>query len=277
MTDAMTRNEGSLTIVGTGIEFAGQLTPAARTWIETADKVLHAVADPLTMHWLQRLNGSAEALPYNTENAYRRQTYRDMVARILAEVRTGADVCAVFYGHPGVLADPAHLAASQARREGYFVQMLPAVSALDCLLCDLGVDPGKHGCQSFEATDFLIRHRRYDPTSILVLWQIAMIGNRGFDSPETRSSQKRGLAVLSEALAVDYGADYEVVVYEAAVFRPIAQPFIERTTFAGLPDVEVTTRSTLYVPPMSARRVDHDMMARLGMIPDDAEPSRRQR
>ena len=50
-------------------------------------------------------------------------------------------------------------------REGFNAQMLAGISAEDCLFADLGLDPGKNGCQSFEATDFLIRRRQFEPTS----------------------------------------------------------------------------------------------------------------
>ena len=188
---------GSLTVVGTGIQLVGHLTLAAKAWIEQADKVLFAVADPVTAKWLQTLNPTAEALPYNTNNQRRRETYREMVDRILAEVRQELNVCAVFYGHPGVFAYPTHEAIKQARHEGFRAQMLPGISAEDCLFADLGIDPGRNGCQSFEATDFLIRRRKFDPTSALILWQIAMTGNLGFYQKE---SLLRGLKVLNEVL-----------------------------------------------------------------------------
>ncbi len=58
---------GSLTIVGTGIQLGGHLTLAAQSWIKQADKVLFAVADPVTAKCLQTLNPTAEALPEQTE------------------------------------------------------------------------------------------------------------------------------------------------------------------------------------------------------------------
>ncbi|NIT60560.1 MAG: hypothetical protein GWN00_31470, partial [Aliifodinibius sp.] len=84
-----------------------------------------AVADPVTGEWLRTLNPTAEALPYNTNHQRRRALYQEIVARILVEVRRGLRVCAVFYGHPGVFADPAHEAIRQARREGFNVKVLP--------------------------------------------------------------------------------------------------------------------------------------------------------
>jgi len=53
-----------------------------------------------------------------------------MVERTVTFVRWGLNVCAVFYGHPGVFADPAHNAIRLARREGFRALMLPGISAL---------------------------------------------------------------------------------------------------------------------------------------------------
>ena len=253
---------GSLTVVGTGIQLVGHLTLAAKAWIEQADKVLFAVADPVTAKWLQTLNPTAEALPYNTNNQRRRETYREMVDRILAEVRQGLNVCAVFYGHPGVFAYPTHEAIKQARREGFRAQMLPGISAEDCLFADLGLDPGRNGCQSFEATDFLIRGRKFDPTSALILWQIATIGNLGFYQ---EGIQLRGLTVLAEVLETYDGSDHEVIVYEAAVYYPVCEPVIQYIPLSKLAEIRVTLVSTLYVPPQAPAPVDSEMMARLGM------------
>lgn len=253
---------GSLTIVGTGIQLAGHLTLGAKAWIEQADKVLYAVADPVTAQWLRELNATAEALPYNTNNQRRRDTYREMTERMLIEVRRGLDVCVVFYGHPGVFADPAHTAIKQAREEGFRAQMLPGISAEDCLFADLGVDPGKNGCQSFEATDFLIRRRKFDPASVLILWQIAMVGNLGCYE---QGSYIQGLKILAEVLEKDYGADHEVVVYEAAVYYPVCSPVITRIPLPKLPETPVKEISTLYIPPTARAPIDREMMASLGI------------
>ncbi len=253
---------GSLTVVGTGIQLVGHLTLAAKAWIEQADKVLFAVADPVTAKWLRSLNPTAESLPYNTNNHRRRETYQEMVEKILAEVRQGLNVCAVFYGHPGVFADATHEAIKQTRREGFKAQMLPGISAEDCLFADLGLDPGRNGCQSFEATDFLIRRRKFDPTSALILWQIAMIGNLGFYKP---GEHFRPLTILTEVLKTHYESDHEVIVYEAAVYYPVCEPVIQRIPLSKLPESSITQVSTLYVPPQALAPVDREMMMRLGM------------
>lgn len=253
---------GSLTVVGTGIQLAGQITTVAKAWIEQADKVLFAVADPATAQWLASLNSTAEPLPYNRNNRRRKQTYTQMVERILAEVRGGVNVCAVFYGHPGVFADPAHEAIRQARQEGFRAEMLPGISAEDCLFADLGVDPGKRGCQSFEATDFLIRRRKFDPTSVLILWQIALIGNQGFPQ---EGGHLRGLRVLTEVLQNFYAPNRRAIVYEAAVYHPVCKPAIQKMPLEKLPEAKVTEASTLYIPPNPTLELDMEMVERLGM------------
>jgi uncharacterized protein YabN with tetrapyrrole methylase and pyrophosphatase domain len=254
--------EGSLTLVGTGIQLVGQLTLAAEAWIKQADKVLFALADPATAKWLKTLNSTAEALDYNTNNQRRRQTYQQMVEQMMQFVRQGLNVCAVFYGHPGVFADPAHNAIKQARREGFRAQMLAGISAEDCLFADLGVDPGKEGCQNFEATDFLIRRRQFDPHSSLILWQIALIGNLGFYE---EGGHVHGLTVLTDVLTKTYSPEHEVIVYEAAVYHPVCEPVIQPLPLSELPQAKVTVVSTLYVPPKGPASVDEEMMARLGM------------
>lgn len=253
---------GCLTIVGTGIQFVGQVTLAAKAWIEQADKVLYAIADPATAQWLVSLNSTAEPLPYNRSNRQRKETYAQMVECILAEVHRGLNVCAVFYGHPGVFADPAHNALRRARQEGFRAQMLPGISAEDCLFADLSLDPGKRGCQSFEATDFLIRRRKFDATSALILWQIAMVGNRGFYE---KGGHVHGLQVLTEVLQNYYASDSEAIVYEAAVYHPVCEPSIQRMPLEKLSEAEVTESSTLYMPPNPPSAIDREMVKRLGM------------
>ncbi|MCP3140974.1 SAM-dependent methyltransferase [Pyxidicoccus xibeiensis] len=264
----MATQQGSLVIAGTGIQWAGQTTHAARTAIEEADRVLFAVVDPWTVQWLRGLKPSAESLPYSTGNTPRRLIYAEMVRRILAPVREGFRVCAVFYGHPGVLHTAAHEALRQARAEGFPAQMLPGISFLDCLYADLGVDPGRDGFQVHEATDFLIRGRAYDAHSPLVLSQIAAIGNTGFFDATATLRIQHGLRVLSEVLRRRYPASHEAIIYEAAVL-PIQPPRMTRVTLEELPAAAVTDVSTLYVPPLGPAPVDEHMLALLGMASGD--------
>jgi uncharacterized protein YabN with tetrapyrrole methylase and pyrophosphatase domain len=245
---------GSLVVAGTGIRSAGQLTVEAIAHIRSAERVFYLVAEPVAEEIVRGLSPErAESLAdLYGEGKPRRQTYREMVERILASVREGRRTCAVFYGHPGVFVDPAHRAVREARAAGFAARMLPGVSAEDCLFADLGIDPAAAGCQSYEATDFLVNGRRVDPSSALVLWQVGVLGDPSF-SLEVRQSSP--LDLLLRRLASTYAGDHQVCVYEAAVL-PGREPAIHWLPLAGIERQHLSIVSTLYVPPTEPPRFD---------------------
>ncbi len=255
------RPTGSLTIVGTGIRPGLQTTQEARVRIERADKVLYLIAENAPTAWLHRLNPSAESMAsiYKPGRPYL-DVYEEIVTTILSWVRRGLDVCAVTYGHPGVLDRSTSEAVRRARAEGHRTRILPGISAQDCLFVDLSVDPGEDGCQTFDATDFLVRGRTPDVTVPLILWQISLIGSTRTTGDVNRS----GLRILAEHLAELYGADHKVVVYEASPF-PVGKPMVERSPVGLLAEAHVTGMSSLYVPPKSKATSGPLMMSRLGM------------
>src|SRR3546814_7403877 len=100
-----------------------------------------------------------------------------MEAAIMAEVRAGKRVCAVFYGHPGVFADVPHAVIRKARADGISARMEPGISAEACLYADLGIDPGRSGVLSLESTHFLVYQHTIDTSAHLLLWQVALSGD----------------------------------------------------------------------------------------------------
>ena len=253
---------GSLTVVGTGIQFAGQITLEARAHIKQAEKVLFLVTDPITADWIRDVNPTAESLyPYYQQGKARINSYVEMIERILCEVRKGLRVCAVFYGHPGIFVYPSHEAIKQARLEGCSAKMLPGISSEDCLFADLGIDPARTGCQSFEATDFLIHKRKFDTGCSLILWQIGCIGDLTFNLGPYDS---RGLHVLTEYLCQYYDAAHPAIIYEAAEY-PIFDPTIEHIPLAKLAEAQISPISTLYIPPQTKASLDYEMLDRLGI------------
>lgn len=261
--DPTVTRRGSLTVVGTGIGVYGQTTLAALSSIQAAEKVLYLVADPVTERWILELKPGSESLQtFYQVGKDRLTTYLEMTDRILSCVRAGWRVCLVLYGHPGVFVFPSHEAVIRARSEGFEARMLPGVSAEDCLFADLGVDPGREGCQSFEATDFLVYHRKFDLTAALILWQVGMVGQVGYGPihPE------KGLAILCESLADTYGKDHTVVLYEAARY-PVCDPIIIGVPLSDAPSTPVSALATMYVPPKHAPEPDLQMIEKLGIRP----------
>jgi uncharacterized protein YabN with tetrapyrrole methylase and pyrophosphatase domain len=251
---------GSLTVVGTGIRLS-QISMEARIAIESAQQVLYSVADAVTETAIKKLNSTAESLqPFYGPDKHCLVTYLEMVDRILFFVRKGLEVCVVFYGHPGVFVYSSHEAIRRARREGFWATMLPATSAEDCLFADLGIDPATSGCQSFEATDFLIRRRKFDPSSHLILWQIGQVGNW---KPEKQDCSTN-LRTLVEVLEEHYSAKHRTVLYQAAQYAS-CDPIIQRVPLSKIPQASISPVTTLYVPPKTLAPIDYAMLDRLGI------------
>src|SRR6201996_5708896 len=159
---------GSLVCVGVGITLGSHITPLARSYIEKADVVFTALSDGIIELWLAGMNSDVRSLqPLYKEGMSRSETYRQMVDTMMLEVRAGKRVCGAFYGHPGVFALPPHKAIERARQEGFSAHMEPGISAEDCLYADLGIDPGRVGCQHLEASQFMLYERVIDPAGYL--------------------------------------------------------------------------------------------------------------
>lgn len=260
---------GSLACVGLGMLLGAHLAPRARSHIESADIVFVAVSDPLVELWVQQMHADVRSLqPYYREGKPRHETYREMVAAMLAEVRAGRDVCGVFYGHPGVFATVPHRAIAQAREEGFPAHMEPGISAEDCLYADLGFDPGTYGCQHYEASQFMLYRRRIDPSAYLVLWQVGVVGDRSTRRFSTGSGHR---ALLVERLREDYSADHSIVLYEAATL-PISGPKVDRMPLASLVGRDVGMQATLVVPPAEPMRRDERMLERLARLEQGVAP-----
>ena len=79
---------------------------------------------------------------------------------------------------------------------------------------DLGIDPGKTGCQHYEASQLMFYQRRIDPSAVLVLWQAGIAGDRSFRRFSTEPAYRQ--------LLVDLLADDELGRTRELPARPLA-------------------------------------------------------
>jgi uncharacterized protein YabN with tetrapyrrole methylase and pyrophosphatase domain len=254
---------GSIACVGMGITLGSHLTPLSRNHIETADVVFAALSDHVVQLWLERLNPDVRSLqPYYRPGKSRMRTYREWVDVMMTEVRAGKDVCAVFYGHPGIFAWSPHKVIEVARAEGYKAHMEAGISAEDCLYADLGIDPGRVGCQHLEASQLLFFERNLDTTSNVILWQLGVVGDRSLGRFRTPDAYRE---LLVERLRQDYPADHEVIVYRAPTL-PVEGPHIQKMALRNFVAAEFTGQETLVLPPAHALRPNAVMRARLDAL-----------
>ena len=256
------KKPGSLVFVGTGIQLAGQITAIGKSHIEHADKVFGVLPDGFADRWITQLNASFESLQgLYAPGKSRRETYREMVDKILASVRQGNNVCCALYGHPGVFAFISNEAIRIAREEGFEAHMEPGISAEDCLYADLGIDPGQSGCQQLEASQFMFYQKPLDPSALVILWQIGIAGEHTLKKLETRPEW---LQALVEKLGKYYDADQEIILYEAP-FLPISKPRIDRLALNDLPSADLSSITTMVIPAVGDWIIDDDMLAKLGI------------
>lgn len=251
---------GSLACVGLGMTLGSHLTPLARSHIKQADVVFAGLSDGIVEMWLERMHPDVRSLQsYYQEGKSRMKTYRQWVDLMMTEVRAGKRVCGVFYGHPGIFAWSPHKAIEVARAEGFEAHMEPGISAEDCLYADLGIDPGRYGCQHFEASQLLFYERRIDPCGYLVLWQVGLVGDRSLARFQTGPAYKQ---VLVDLLSRDYPLDHEVIIYRGATL-PIEKPRVRRVALHDLPNIQLSVEETVVLPPAESLKPNLAMQERL--------------
>lgn len=236
---------GSLTVVGTGIESTTQLSVGARAAIRAADVTFFQVADPVSALRVRALCPNTRSLAsYFSDDKPRGETYEAICAVVTGEAAAGRHVCLVMYGHPGFYGTAAHEAVRRVRALGMPARMLPAVSALDCLFADLGLDPVRGGLQVYEASHFVQARPPLDAGATLVLLQAGILGERGnTPTPAVQERYRALVGLLAEAL----GAGREAVLYEAAEY-PGANPLVVRFPLGTEDPPQPELRSTLCVP-----------------------------
>ena len=266
----------ALVVVGIGIRVIGHLTTEGIAWINTSKKVLYLAHDPVACAIIAQMNPSAESLAgFYAEGRLRSESYQRMVGRVMECVRSGQQTCLVFYGHPGVFCWPGHEAIRQARREGYTARMLPGISAEDCLFADLGVDPATTGCQSYQATDFLSNDRQIDSSSLLILWQIDVIG---IPVLKTKRGKLPALPLLVDRLCQIYSPDHEVILYIAPI-QLFGEPIIQRLPLRRLVKARLFSSSTLCIPPGEPTKPNVELYRRPNLpLPEEKDkPKKAQR
>ncbi|MBX3709481.1 MAG: uroporphyrinogen III methylase [Gammaproteobacteria bacterium] len=255
--------KNTLIVVGAGIKFLSHLTTEAKVSIEKADYVLYLVNEPAMKEWIETANPNSESLDflYDT-NLPRNQNYLLISEYVLKALEKTKVLCLVMYGHPTFLAEPSIYSVNLATKNGHNTYVLPGISSEDCMLADLLIDPSSCGCQSYEATDFLIYDREYDTSCHLILWQAGMIGIK---TNYQEQDPKNGLEILTEHLLKKYSEQHPVFLYEAAQY-PSCKPSIEEVVLADLPQSPVSSLTTLYIPPNKVKEPNEFYVNKLNNI-----------
>jgi hypothetical protein len=211
-------------IVDTGVVAVNQVTVEGHRWIQQSDRVLFLGADPVTEHWLAKLNENVESLDGL-------ETADEIVERMLDHVRAGLAVCLAYHGRSALVAQVLREAIALGRAEKMLPAIVPGVSPLDCLFADLGLDPLRDGCQIFAAEHLTGHGRRIDPGTALIL----------------SLSDEAAHADLLELLRREYAAERQAVIYEPARYV-VLEPVIRHGAIGEIGEQDLEGASYLYIP-----------------------------
>lgn len=239
-----------LALVGSGIKTISHITEEAKGYICSCDKVLYLVNEPLLEAYIDKLSKSCRTLaPIYFRSELRECAYKNIAQEIQLELNGVNSLCVVIYGHPCVFATPGLLALSDIDKNIKTV-VCPGISAQDCLYSDLKFDPASGGVQTFDATEYLLYDKLVDSSSHIIIYQIGMVGNLGLP---TNKINMEAIRFIKRKLLCIYENDKKAIIYESALY-PGTNPKITNFNLYELDAQELTTLSTLYIPPDKKQR-----------------------
>ncbi len=253
-----------LSVLGLGLRCPEQVTRRAWSAMEQADQ-LFFISDHLEKQsWLARLNPNYyDLMVHYGKGKLRRDTYQEMADKVLECLQAGKDAALISYGHPLVFCDPSRLAIEQTKEQGFSLEIMPGISSIDCLLADLRVDVQNHGMQIYEGHDLLLHGLRPDPMCSQIVFQVPSLGdNAGYWKP----GRFRGfIRVLAEQLAEVYGWQHPAVLYFGSN-SPGQANHIDSITLEQLPEAEMISEYTLWVPPLGYAMLPPEMNTHSGPV-----------
>jgi uncharacterized protein YabN with tetrapyrrole methylase and pyrophosphatase domain len=245
---AVERRPYDLYIVGLGIMSVRQVTREAESAMRRSTEILYA-SDAIGIHsYLEGLCPKVTEVYVTTlrEGEDRLSKYNRIAAMVIEAALDHPPVSFAVAGHPLVFVYPSQQILHVAEDLGLRVKVLPGISSLDCMIVDLGIDPGTQGIQMYEATALLLQQRPLHPDVPCFLWQIGSVETRMFT--RMRSVPHR-FTRLQEHLMQFYPADHLVkVVYSSS--HPLAESTVLEFPIDRMHDyaAEIHPGATLYIP-----------------------------
>lgn len=233
------------------------MTLEVQAVIQQSDCVIYLVNDPAMKQWI--IDHSIKAIsldPLYFNITDRSQAYKSMSEKIINVASEHKNTCFVIYGHPFFLASTSAQIIRHIEENALDIstEILPGISSLDCLLCDLRIDPGSCGIQAYESTEFINKKYQINSESHLILWQIGVVGIETIIKEDSQlhyhTEHIKSLHKIKQKLLIWYKKDHPIILYTASMYPSI--PF-ERTdsSIAQLDKIVIHRLSTAYIPPNS--------------------------
>jgi uncharacterized protein YabN with tetrapyrrole methylase and pyrophosphatase domain len=256
-----------LNIIGLGVKIPDQITAEARDAMARCSRIFAIVQEP-PLEWLP--TGTSEPISVTNvlglyaEGALRTQNYDRVADIIFQSLRDTKSVGYVTYGNPLAYDSVAQNLVRYARQAEIPVRVVPGISSVDTLLCDLGLDMAP-GIQVYEASWLVAARIRLEVTVAAIVLQVGSFGSLRTNyrvRPEAAS-----LNLLAEYLTQFYPKSHELSLVRSSGAAQ-QSPHIKKTLLADLCTVhsEDLLNSSLYVPPLGAARLDERFLSAIERV-----------
>jgi len=259
-----TAPETDLFIVGLGVMVPDHVTVQATRALSQCVRLYSIVQEPPRLWLPANILGRIEvvnALEMYVEGSPRVQNYERAARTILHAIGNHRPLGYVTYGNPMSYDRVAQNLLLYAKESGHTLRVVPGISSLDTVLCDLMVDMAP-AIQIFEASWLFACEMQPNITAPLLLMQVGFFG-----SLRTHYSVRPDGSSLAE-----------LIEYLCRFYPPYQPVFLVRSTGqesqpasvrqSGLKDLAKATAeelggASLYIPSVESPRPNAEVVARM--------------
>jgi uncharacterized protein YabN with tetrapyrrole methylase and pyrophosphatase domain len=253
-----------LYIIGLGVKIPAHITIEATAALSRCGRVYTLIQEPPAV-WMP--SGSAAKIPVvnvlgmYVEGALRVQNYDRVVQSIVAAITEFPEIGYVTYGNPLIYDSVAQKLVLYARDAGLPYHVVPGISSIDTILCDLGTDMAP-GIQIYEASWLVASQTPLNPAVATILLQMGHFGSSRAHYRERRPA--KALQDLSVYLCSFYPPSHTAFLVQSS---DKAQPAaIKQVRLDELCRVNPRDwAESIYIPPSEPARLDEQMAARLAL------------
>jgi len=254
-------SNSTLYIIGLGVNLPDHITPEATRAMSQCSRLYSIVQAPQRLWLPPGTLGKIEvidAFQMYAEDKPRVQNYEHVARTIFQALDTCGSVGYVTYGNPMSYDSVAQNLVQYGKKSGLPVRIIPGISSIDTVLCDLGVDLAP-GLQVYEATWLVACAIRPHLEAAVLLVQMGTFGSlrTNYQKRPTGAS----LAKLVTYLCEFYPGAHEVFLVRSsngAGEPPHIRRFELRNLCAAAADD--LAGASLYIPAVQHARFDNALV-----------------
>lgn len=246
---------GQLFIVGTGLRFPEHLTLEAMEVLEASERIFTLLGTSQIAQLPEPLSVKCISIwDCYREDRCRPETYDEVINIVREGITTEDNTSWLTFGNPRVFDSVTEGLIEGAISSGTEVVVVPAISALDTILIDVGYDPA-NGLQVYDATCLVLYQVPLLNSIGLILFQPSVFGSiyprMHEDSPLPDFSP------LVKHLLQYYPIDHQVIFVRSPESLD-ERPSLKTYTVGSLSSVGGghLNGSSLFIPPSSEQEVD---------------------